>query len=229
MSSPAICLARAPRSLVAAKRASSGSAPSKQPRVAAASRAAVPRSDGAASPPPAAETSSCFACPICAGAMIRRASSSSTGGGALACALGHSFDVAKDGHVNLMMVGRVSRATGDTAEMLAARRRFLNAGHYTDASNVANALIARALDDFFTRDTGCGEDDREESKTMAIQSDDVALTPRRRRIAANKRRSRAARPRPSSSTSAAARDGGSRARSTRRWTHPRVPASPPGR
>ena len=28
--------------------------------------------------------------------MIRRASSSSTGGGALACALGHSFDVAKD-------------------------------------------------------------------------------------------------------------------------------------
>ena len=86
--------------------------------------------------------------------MIRRASSSSTGGGALACALGHSFDVAKDGHVNLMMVGRVSRATGDTAEMLAARRRFLNAGHYTDASNVANALIARALDDFFTRDTG---------------------------------------------------------------------------
>lgn len=196
MSSPAICLARAPRSLVAAKRASSGSAPSKQPRVAAASRAAVPRSDGAASPPPAAETSSCFACPICAGAMIRRASSSSTGGGALACALGHSFDVAKDGHVNLMMVGRVSRATGDTAEMLAARRRFLNAGHYTDASNVANALIARALDDFFTRDTGCGEDDREESKTMAIQSDDVALTPRRRRIAANKRRSRAARPAP---------------------------------
>ena len=196
MSSPAICLARAPRSLVAAKRASSGSAPSKQPRVAAASRAAVPRSDGAASPPPAAETSSCFACPICAGAMIRRASSSSTGGGALACALGHSFDVAKDGHVNLMMVGRVSRATGDTAEMLAARRRFLNAGHYTDASNVANALIARALDDFFTRDTGCGEDDREESKTMAVQSDDVALTPRRRRIAANKRRSRAARAAP---------------------------------
>ena len=196
MSSPAICLARAPRSLVAAKRASSGSAPSKQPRVAAASRAAVPRSDGAASPPPAAETSSCFACPICAGAMIRRASSSSTGGGALACALGHSFDVAKDGHVNLMMVGRVSRATGDTAEMLAARRRFLNAGHYTDASNVANAFIARALDDFLTRDTGQGEEDREDSKTMAIQGDDVAITPRRRRIAANKRRSRAARPAP---------------------------------
>ena len=145
--------------------------------------------------PPAAETSSCFACPICAGAMIRRASSSSTGGGALACALGHSFDVAKDGHVNLM-VGRGSRATGDTAEMLAARRRFLNAGHYTDASNVANAFIARALDDFLTRDTGQGEDDREDSKTMAIQGDDVAITPRRRRIAANKRRSRAARPAP---------------------------------
>ena len=127
--------------------------------------------------------------------MIRRASSSSTGGGALACALGHSFDVAKEGHVNLM-VGRGSRATGDTAEMLAARRRFLNAGHYTDASNVANALIARGLDDFVTRETWGGEDDREESETTAIQGDDPKLTPRRRRIAANKRRSRAARPAP---------------------------------
>ena len=53
--------------------------------------------------------------------MIRR----SSGGKTLACGLGHSFDVAKDGHVNLM--GRGARATGDTAEMLAARRRFLNA------------------------------------------------------------------------------------------------------
>jgi len=131
--------------------------------------------------------------------MIRRASSSSTGGGALACALGHSFDVAKEGHVNLM-VGRGSRATGDTAEMLAARRRFLDAGHYTDASNVANALIARGLDDFVTRETWGGEDDREESETTAIQGDDPKLTPRRRRIAANKRRSRAARPAPAAPT-----------------------------
>jgi 23S rRNA (guanine745-N1)-methyltransferase len=124
--------------------------------------------------------------------MIRR----SSGGKTLACGLGHSFDVAKDGHVNLM--GRGARATGDTAEMLAARRRFLNAGHYADASDVASAFITRALERA-VREAAADADasSPSPSPSSAANRPDVELTPRRRRIAANKRRSRAARPAPS--------------------------------
>ena len=124
--------------------------------------------------------------------MIRR----SSGGKTLACGLGHSFDVAKDGHVNLM--GRGARATGDTAEMLAARRRFLNAGHYADASDVASAFITRALEGA-VREAAADADasSPSPSPSSAANRPDVELTPRRRRIAANKRRSRAARPAPS--------------------------------
>ena len=46
------------------------------------------------------------------------------------CGNGHSFDVARQGYVTL------TSAAGDTAEMVAARERFLRAGHYapiTDA------------------------------------------------------------------------------------------------
>ena len=47
---------------------------------------------------------SCFACPICSGAMTRVALGGGVGGGstALKCAANHSFDVAKEGHVNLL-------------------------------------------------------------------------------------------------------------------------------
>jgi SAM-dependent methyltransferase len=47
-------------------------------------------------------------------------------GGALRCESGHSFDVARQGYVSLFD-GRAAR--GDTAAMVHARARFLDAGH----------------------------------------------------------------------------------------------------
>ncbi|MEV0610514.1 putative RNA methyltransferase [Polymorphospora rubra] len=56
---------------------------------------------------------------------------------ALRCPRGHSFDLARQGYVNLT-AGRVTH-TGDTAEMVAARDAFLSAGHYD--------FVSRALAD----------------------------------------------------------------------------------
>ena len=43
----------------------------------------------------------------------------------------HQFDQAKEGYVNLLPVQhKNSREPGDSAEMMQARREFLQAGHY---------------------------------------------------------------------------------------------------
>lgn len=73
------------------------------------------------------------------------------------CATGHSFDRAREGYFNLLLAGRVAKTTtpGDTAESLAARRRFLTAGWY---SPIANALCTALGDiDGPVLDVGCGE------------------------------------------------------------------------
>ncbi|HEX2196693.1 MAG TPA: methyltransferase domain-containing protein [Actinomycetota bacterium] len=58
------------------------------------------------------------------------------------CSAGHSFDVARHGYVS-MLVGRGPR-TGDTAEMVGARRRFLGAGHYSPLRDAVVAACAGA-------------------------------------------------------------------------------------
>jgi 23S rRNA (guanine745-N1)-methyltransferase len=59
---------------------------------------------------------------------------------ALRCPRGHSFDVARQGYVNLG-----ATAGGDTADMVAARERFLGAGHYDFiAAALADAALADA-------------------------------------------------------------------------------------
>ncbi|MGV8844860.1 putative RNA methyltransferase [Tessaracoccus sp.] len=71
-------------------------------------------------------------CPVC-GAGLHLADRS------LDCPERHSFDVAKQGYVNLL--GHGAPAHADTPQMVAARDRFLSAGHYdpiTDA--VADAV-----------------------------------------------------------------------------------------
>jgi 23S rRNA (guanine745-N1)-methyltransferase len=47
------------------------------------------------------------------------------------CPQRHQFDIAKEGYVNLLPVQhKRSRDPGDSAEMMQARRAFLDAGHY---------------------------------------------------------------------------------------------------
>ena len=47
------------------------------------------------------------------------------------CEEGHSYDIAKEGYVNLMLVNQKhSKNPGDNDESLAARRTFLGKGYY---------------------------------------------------------------------------------------------------
>jgi 23S rRNA (guanine745-N1)-methyltransferase len=72
-------------------------------------------------------------CPLCGeafGALDR----------AIACPRGHSFDIAHQGYVSLL-VGNASAATADTADMVAARQRFLERGHYDTVADTIGAVV----------------------------------------------------------------------------------------
>lgn len=74
-----------------------------------------------------------LACPVCAGELTRRA-------GVVGCLTGHRFDVARQGYLTLLGAG--SRTdTGDTADMVAARQEFLDAGHF---GPLTEAIVAAA-------------------------------------------------------------------------------------
>ena len=60
-------------------------------------------------------------CPVCGGGLAE-------GEGVLRCGEGHSFDIARQGYVNLVP------GPGDTAEMVEARDAFLAAGHFARLS-----------------------------------------------------------------------------------------------
>lgn len=93
-----------------------------------------------------------LACPL-DGAPLHRA------GGAWKCATGHNFDIASQGHTHLLPVQhKRSLDPGDSKEMVAARRRFLNAGHYRPiAEAVARATLADLPAEASCLDAGCGE------------------------------------------------------------------------
>ncbi|WP_192035351.1 putative RNA methyltransferase [Halomonas sp. YLGW01] len=85
------------------------------------------------------------------------------------CGAGHSFDIARQGYVHLLPVqNKRSQDPGDSKEMVAARQRFLNAGHYRPiAEAVSQAALshvardvpgdARADTTLSCLDAGCGE------------------------------------------------------------------------
>jgi 23S rRNA (guanine745-N1)-methyltransferase len=71
----------------------------------------------------------------------------------------HSFDVAADGHVNLLLSRqRRSRQPGDSKEMVRSRRAFLDAGHYAALADALVLMVDTVLDDAAAIvDAGCGE------------------------------------------------------------------------
>ncbi|MCL7942631.1 putative RNA methyltransferase [Marinobacter sp. ATCH36] len=78
------------------------------------------------------------------------------------CPTGHNFDLARQGYLHLLPVQKKrSRDPGDSKEMVAARRRFLNAGHYQPIADAVNRLILSDAPDHGTAlnclDAGCGE------------------------------------------------------------------------
>jgi len=92
-----------------------------------------------------------FCCPVCGEALQREDRT-------YRCGSGHSFDIARQGYVNLLTVDKKhSLHPGDTREQVLSRREFLEGGFYAP---IAHALTetARELD---VRgpvlDVGCGE------------------------------------------------------------------------
>lgn len=73
------------------------------------------------------------------------------------CENRHSFDVAREGYVNLLPVQhKNSRDPGDDAQMVQARRDFLQAGHYQPLRDAVLQSLA-PLQAQSLLDIGCGE------------------------------------------------------------------------
>jgi 23S rRNA (guanine745-N1)-methyltransferase len=71
------------------------------------------------------------------------------------CPRGHAFDIARTGYINLLQPqDRRSRKPGDSAEAVAARRRFLDRGH---AQPLLDAIRTMAPHATATLDAGCGD------------------------------------------------------------------------
>ena len=92
-------------------------------------------------------------CPLCHQLLQQQANS-------FRCNNGHQFDQAKEGYVNLLPVQhKGSREPGDSAEMLQARRTFLDAGHYQPLRDAVAQILAQRLAQQPAQilDIGCGE------------------------------------------------------------------------
>ena len=97
-------------------------------------------------------------CPICHSQLERNNNT-------LECTQHHTFDVAKEGYVNLV-TRKLSTSVGDSKEMLKARRNFLDAGLYRPLSDALNTHVVNALPqvqkhhtdgEVTLLDAGCGE------------------------------------------------------------------------
>lgn len=81
--------------------------------------------------------------------------------GSMRCGRCHSFDLAREGYLNLLR----SKRTGDSKEMLLARRAFLDRGHYQPLAEALADTIATFLGEHAgpcerplrVLDAGCGE------------------------------------------------------------------------
>ena len=79
------------------------------------------------------------------------------------CPNGHSFDIAKQGHVNLLLSSHIGTGKpGDSKEMIKSRREFLDKGYYQEFSDTLNNMVIETLkaensDTISIFDAGCGE------------------------------------------------------------------------
>lgn len=90
-------------------------------------------------------------CPICGGVLAREP-------GAWRCEKGHSFDVARQGYVNLLPVqNKHSLHPGDTKEQVLARRTFLDSGCYRPILDAVCQVALRHRCAGPILDVGCGE------------------------------------------------------------------------
>jgi 23S rRNA (guanine745-N1)-methyltransferase len=95
-------------------------------------------------------------CPYCQNTL------SDSGEKTYTCENNHSFDLAKQGYLNLLPVNqKKSSDPGDNEMMIAARRHFLELGHYdpliASIKQVISDQLAFDTNDIIALDAGCGE------------------------------------------------------------------------
>ena len=89
-------------------------------------------------------------CPVCRAPLVRE-------GHTLVCGHAHSYDLAREGYVNLLRTQK-GGTHGDSREMLLSRRDFLDGGHYAFLADAACRLLASRLSrGACVLDAGCGE------------------------------------------------------------------------
>ena len=84
-------------------------------------------------------------CPVCKNKLIFK-------GSFYQCENRHSFDLAKEGYLNLNL--KSSQKSGDNPEMIKARKRFLEKGYYDFLKEEINTLIQK---EDVLLDLACGE------------------------------------------------------------------------
>ena len=93
-------------------------------------------------------------CPVCRDPLA-------LSGHGMECASRHRFDFARQGYLNLLLSHKMnSRQPGDNQDMVAARTRFLDAGHYQPVSDAVAQSATQLLTDKESPvilDAGCGE------------------------------------------------------------------------
>ena len=90
---------------------------------------------------------SVYICPVCGKPLV-------TTDKTMRCENNHSYDISSKGYVNLLGPGKAVR--GDDADMVAARRRFLNSGNY-DALRCGICEELSTIEFETLLDAGCGE------------------------------------------------------------------------
>lgn len=95
-----------------------------------------------------------YKCPICDERLQIE-------GKSYVCGNRHTFDIAKEGYVNLL-VHKSSKEPGDNKLSVLSRKEFLDSGYYDELSNQINALISEFINtktkaEADILDIGCGE------------------------------------------------------------------------
>lgn len=111
-----------------------------------------------------------FQCPVCSQPLSRNRES-------YYCREGHTYDIARQGHVNLLLPKHIgSGKPGDSREMFQSRREFLNAGYYQEVSSRLNAIVIKELSSqrIALLDAGCGEGYYTSRLKSSLEEENVA-------------------------------------------------------
>lgn len=97
---------------------------------------------------------SIYKCPVCSKPLP-------VGETVLVCPENHSFDVAKEGYINLLLK-KASKDPGDSQMAVESRRKFLGSGYYDTLSDKLNEKILEyfpkdSISQINILDIGCGE------------------------------------------------------------------------